>query len=115
MKQQLLIAAFLFALPVIGGPVLAADSHAGHGTAPATSTAATIPATGTVKSVDEAKGKLVIDHDPIPALNWPRMVMDFQLADKAMAGKIKAADKVNFDMKEGDKGAYLITVLQAVP
>jgi Cu(I)/Ag(I) efflux system protein CusF len=109
-----------FAIPVLlaallggGGLALAAETGHDHGSAPAA--AQSIAATGTVKSVDEAKGKLVIDHDAIPALNWPRMVMDFQLADKAMAGKIKAGDKVKFDMKEGDKGAYLITAIEAVP
>ena len=26
----------------------------------------------------------------MPALKWPAMVMDFRLADKALAGKVKA-------------------------
>jgi Cu(I)/Ag(I) efflux system protein CusF len=115
MKQQLCIAALSATLLGIGGPALAADSHAGHGPAPATAATASIPATGTVKNVDAAKGKLVIDHDPIPALNWPRMVMDFQLAEIGMASNIKAGDKVKFEMREGEKGAYLITAIEAAP
>ena len=65
--------------------------------------------------MDAAAGKLVIDHDPIPALKWPRMVMDFRLADKALASKAKAGDKVKFEMKEGEKGAYLITAIETMP
>lgn len=112
-KQSLLIPAALIAL-LGGGLALAADPHAGHGAAPPTTTA-TLPATGTVKSVDAAAGKLVIDHDPIPALKWPRMVMDFRLADKALAGKVKVGDKVRFTMTEGDQGAYVITAIEPAP
>ncbi|MDS4030867.1 MAG: copper-binding protein [Candidatus Contendobacter sp.] len=113
MKQPLLIAATLIAL-LSGGPTLAADPHAGHGAA-ATTTVATIPATGTVKGVDAAKGKLVIDHDPIPALHWPRMAMDFQLVDKALTSTVKAGDKVKFTMTKDDKGAYVITAIEPAP
>jgi len=111
-KQSLLIPAALIAL-LGGGLALAADPHAGHDAAPTTT--ATLPATGTVKSVDAAAGKLVIDHDPIPALKWPRMVMDFRLADKALAGKVKMGDKVRFTMTEGDQGAYVITAIEPAP
>ena len=114
MKRLLLVPTLLAALISMSGPTLAVEAKHDHAVAPATSstTNPTIAATGTVKSVDVAKGKLVIDHDPIPALNWPRMVMDFQLADKVMAGQVKAGDSVKFEMKEGEKGAYLITSIQ---
>ena len=82
----------------------AETGHAQHA-APAAVASKSISATGTVKSVDTAAGKVVIDHDPIDALKWPRMTMDFQLADKALASKAKAGDKVKFDLQPGDKGA----------
>ena len=113
MKKLKLTPFILAALLGVGGIALAAESH-DHGASP-TSASASIAATGTVKSVDAAKGKLVIDHDPIPALKWPRMVMDFQLADKAMASKVKAGDQVKFDMKEGGQGAYVITAIEPAP
>ncbi len=118
MKKLLLVApTLLAALIVMSGPTLAVEAKHDHAAAPATSSKAdaTIAATGTVKSVDAAKGKLVIDHDPIPTLNWPRMVMDFQLADKAIAGQVKIGDSVKFEMREGEKGAYLITAIQPAP
>ena len=116
MKQTFLISALTIALLGVNGPTLAVEAKHDHAAAPATATSAspTVAATGTVKSVDAAKGKLVIDHDPIPALNWPRMVMDFQLADPAMAGQVKAGDPIKFEMKEGEKGAYLITSIETV-
>jgi len=112
MKKQLLIPVFLAALLGAGGVVLATESY-DHGAAPAATQG--IPATGTVKNVDATAGKLVIAHDPIPALKWPAMVMDFRLADKALAGKVKAGDQVKFELKEGDKGVYLITTIEPTP
>ncbi|MDS4026161.1 MAG: copper-binding protein [Candidatus Contendobacter sp.] len=113
MRQPFLVSAALIAL-LSGGPTLAADPHAGHGAAPATATTA-IPATGAVKSVEAAASKAVIAHDPIPALKWPAMTMDFRLADKALAGKIKAGDKVKFTLTPGDKGSYTITAIETMP
>lgn len=113
MKKSRLTPFILAALLSVGGIALAAESH-DHGASSAPASAS-IAATGTVKSVDAAKGKVVIAHDPIPALKWPRMVMDFQLADKALAGKVKAGDQVKFQMKEGDQGAYLITAIEPTP
>ncbi|MDG4553067.1 MAG: copper-binding protein [Candidatus Competibacter sp.] len=111
MIKQLLVPALSAALLAVAGVVSAAESH-DHGAATATA-GADIAATGTVKSVDAAKGKLVIDHEPIPALHWPRMVMDFQLVDKAMAEQVKAGDKVNFTLTPGEKkGSYTVTALE---
>ena len=111
MKKSLVLSALLAALLGMGSPVLAMEAQHDHGAAHA-GEAAAVSATGTVKSVDAAKGKLVIDHEPIPALNWPQMVMDFQLADKAMADQVKAGDKVQFEMQEGEKGSYTIISIQ---
>ncbi len=74
MTKRWLMPACLVAL-LGGGPTLAAtaghDQHAAPA-APATTADKTIAASGTVKSVDAAAGKLTIDHDPIPARHWPR-------------------------------------------
>ena len=109
MIKQLLVPALSAALLAVAGVVSATESH-DHGAATAS---ADIAATGTVKSVDAARGKLVIDHEPIPALHWPRMVMDFQLADKAMAEQVKVGDKVNFTLTPGEKkGSYTVTSIE---
>lgn len=115
--KRLLASTLLAALIGASGSTLAVEAQHHHTAAPVDAAAATstIAATGTVKSVDAAKGKLLIDHDPIPALNWPRMTMDFQLADQAIAAQVKAGDKVQFELKEGEKGAYLITAIQPAP
>lgn len=114
MKKRWPIILLAVALPSVGGIALAAEKSHDHGAAHP-SASESIAATGTVKSVDAAAGKLVIDHDPIPALNWPRMVMDFRLADKTLADKVKAGDKVKFTMTSGEKGSYIVTTIAPLP
>ncbi|TVR58715.1 MAG: hypothetical protein EA420_16875 [Candidatus Competibacteraceae bacterium] len=115
MNQPWLISVVLTALLSVGGIALATEKSHDHGAAHAPASEA-IAATGTVQSVDAAAGKLVIDHDPIPALNWPRMVMDFQLTDPALAETVKAGDAVQFTMTPGERrGSYLINAIEPAP
>ena len=107
MSKPLLIP-FLLAALLGGGFALAEDSSYDYNT-PA---AQRLSGTGVVKSVDAAASQMVIAHDPIPALKWPAMVMNFRLADKALADKVKTGDKVKFELKEGGQGAYVITAIE---
>ncbi len=52
---------------------------------------------GTVKKVDEAQGKLTIDHGPIKNLDMAAMSMVFKAGDPAMLKGLKAGDKIKFD------------------
>lgn len=114
MKKRWLVPWFLIALPGVGGMALAAEKSHDHG-ATQPSASESIAATGTVESVDAAAGKLVIDHDPISALQWPRMVMDFRLADKALTGKVKAGDRVKSTLTPGEKGSHIVTAIDPAP
>lgn len=65
------------------------------------------PGSGRVLDVDPAKGRIELDHGPMPSIRWPAMSMGFQVADpKALAG-IGKGDTVEFEMrgepyKDGD-------------
>jgi Cu(I)/Ag(I) efflux system membrane fusion protein len=74
------------------------------------SKAATHPGRGRITGIDPAQGHVELDHEPIPALKWPRMTMGFGVADKAALAKLKKGDAVEFDLRaEPDKdGNYLI-------
>ncbi|WP_225890120.1 copper-binding protein [Indioceanicola profundi] len=52
--------------------------------------------TGTVKGLDAAKGTVKLAHDPIPALKWPAMVMDFKVAKDVDLGSLSAGQQVEF-------------------
>ncbi|MEK6242976.1 MAG: efflux RND transporter periplasmic adaptor subunit [Pseudomonadota bacterium] len=65
---------------------------------------------GKVIDIDAAKGRVELDHEPIPSMKWPQMKMGFGVADKAALAKLKKGDAVEFDLRgEPDKdGNYLI-------
>ena len=74
---------------------------------PAASNEAVHKGTAKVVSVDPASGRIVLDHDPIASLQWPRMSMEFQAEDKSQLASIKPGDRVEFELyaaakKEGE-------------
>lgn len=60
-------------------------------------------ATGTVRSMDLQRGRVVIAHGPVPALNWPPMTMTFVVRNPAMLRGIIRGDRVDFAFqRQGD-------------
>ncbi|MEO3415962.1 efflux RND transporter periplasmic adaptor subunit [Roseovarius sp. CAU 1744] len=53
------------------------------------------------------EGKLSISHEPIPALGWPAMQMDMDLAGVDPAD-IPLDTNVEFDLAQGEDGLYVI-------
>ncbi|MCI1709703.1 MAG: copper-binding protein [Chiayiivirga sp.] len=53
-------------------------------------------ATGIVTAVDVSARRITISHEPVPALNWPAMTMDFSVRDVDLTG-IQLGDKVTFE------------------
>ncbi|MBW2240805.1 MAG: copper-binding protein [Deltaproteobacteria bacterium] len=66
------------------------------------------PGAGTVNSIAADERKINITHDPIPALGWPEMTMDFQLADAVTLEGIEPGQKVEFRLRKRADGAYVI-------
>ena len=64
-------------------------------------------ATGVVTRA-AANGKVTIKHDPIPSLKWPTMTMGFAVRDKAVADKLKAGAKIEFEFVQ-DGRDYVVT------
>lgn len=74
-----------------------------------------IMATGIVKSVDKANGKVKLTHDPITALGWPKMTMFFRLKDAALAGQVKEGDAVQFALEKSTSGYVISGFKKAMP
>ena len=53
-------------------------------------------ASGIVKVVDAAAGKITISHGPVAALNWPAMTMAFK-ATPAQIAAVRMGQKVDFE------------------
>jgi membrane fusion protein, copper/silver efflux system len=65
---------------------------------------------GKVLSVDPAAGRVELDHDPIPGMQWPRMTMGFIAEDKKQLAGLKQGDVVRFEMspKPDPDGNYVL-------
>jgi len=100
-------------LALAPGQVFAAahGSHGGgHGMASSRADERIYVGTGVIESIDAAAKVAVIKHDPIPALNWPAMTMNFQFDDASMMKGLKAGDKVRFDFRNRGTSAYLMDI-----
>ena len=64
--------------------------------------------TGTVNSVDATARKINMSHDPISAIGWPAMTMDFAVAPSVDLRAVKPGTRVNFQMMQGQGGMYVI-------
>jgi Cu/Ag efflux protein CusF len=68
-------------------------------------------ATGVVKAVDAANGKVTLAHGPVKTLKWPAMTMAFSVKDKALLDKAAVGKKVQVEfIQQG--GNYVITSIK---
>jgi membrane fusion protein, copper/silver efflux system len=65
---------------------------------------------GIVTEIDQKGGQVELDHEPIPALQWPRMTMSFTVEKPDSLRGLKKGDAVEFDMaaKPAQDGSYVI-------
>lgn len=69
-------------------------------------------ATGTVESVDAAKGTVTIDHEAINSIDWPAMTMTFKTRSKAMLKNVRPGEKVDFSLVRSGKDEYTVTQIK---
>jgi Cu/Ag efflux protein CusF len=101
-KKTLMVAAAMF---VLGAPILAISQSQ-----PAYAQATQL-VDGEVTKIDEAAGKLTIKHGPIKKFDMDGMTMVFAAQDPAMLKKVKAGDKVKFDV-DRVKGQMTVTKIE---
>jgi len=92
---------------------LAAVLPAAAGQAPAAGAPASAPsasATGEVRRVDAAGGRVTIKHGEIPGLELPAMTLVYR-ADPALLAGIKPGQSVRFTATR-QAGGYVITQIQ---
>ena len=66
-----------------------------------------IMGTGILKELMPMKNKINMAHDPIPDLDWPEMVMDFDVKSDVSLESLNKGDKVEFELEKGESG-YMI-------
>ncbi len=67
-------------------------------------------ARGTIVGLDVAAGRVELEHEPIAALQWPAMTMEFVAEDRRQLAGLRAGDAVEFEVRpEPDpEGNYLL-------
>ncbi|UZE95320.1 efflux RND transporter periplasmic adaptor subunit [Alkalimarinus alittae] len=71
-------------------------------------------ATGKIEDVMADMAMLTITHDPIKALDWPTMRMDFEVADDIDVNAFEAGQLIEFELKKQGDWDYLITTIKPV-
>jgi len=69
---------------------------------------------GTVTSLNASNRKVMLDHAPMPEINWPAMKMEFPVAASVDLSKLKAGDKVRFTVS-GSGSNYTIQSIAPSP
>ena len=68
-------------------------------------------ATGVVKSVDTANGKVTLAHAVVKSLQWPAMTMSFTVKDKMLFDSLLIEKKVNVEFIQQDSD-YVVTAVK---
>lgn len=75
-----------------------------------TPVAGPITSTGTVTQVDAAAGTITINHEPIAAISWPAMTMQFTAENPAILQGIAVGDQVSFELKSATETSTVTVV-----
>ncbi len=70
-------------------------------------------AVGTLDDIDAKTGVLLITHEPVPSLNWPRMTMEFVPANESLAKGLRPGAAIEFDFVERKPGEWVVTRIEA--
>lgn len=68
-------------------------------------------AMGTLDSI-ESDGTVMISHEPVASLNWPKMTMGFELSNASLVEKLKPGTLIRFEFVERKPGEWVITKLE---
>lgn len=63
-------------------------------------------AAGVVNKIDAPGRRLNLTHEPIPAIGWPSMTMDFPVAASVDLTGLRPGARVTFTIEKGKNGMY---------
>ena len=65
--------------------------------------------TGTVTAIDRDAGTITIDHEPVPELGWPGMIMAFEIREDVGHG-LTVGNVVSFEFSTGGEGNVITSI-----
>ena len=69
-------------------------------------------AVGTLDSIDAKAGTVMVTHEPVASLNWPKMTMEFVPANPSLVGSLKPGSPIHFEFVERKPGEWVITKIE---
>ena len=63
---------------------------------------------GIIKTINASTHTLTLQHEPIPALNWPEMTMDFPIAKQVDFNFFKVGDHIQFSLEKDKENRFVI-------
>ena len=69
-------------------------------------------AQGSIDSLDIASNTASVTHEPIPALQWPAMTMEFGLASPEVAKGVPPGAPMRFEFEDRGDGEFVITRIE---
>ena len=66
---------------------------------------------GVVKEVKAADHKLNLEHEPIAALDWPAMTMDFDVSPDVSLEDVHPGDRIHFRLVKSGGSRYVINMI----
>jgi Cu(I)/Ag(I) efflux system membrane fusion protein len=72
-----------------------------------------ITGTAILNSVMPAHNMLNMAHEPIPALDWPAMEMDFNVKNNVSLEGLNKGDKVEFELEKGENGYVIKSITKS--
>lgn len=106
MKKSFTFAAALLTVVLFQQPALAAGDHA-HGHSDSATQEQRIDVSGTLNSIDVENRSVNITHNPVAALKWPAMTMNFPLSEAVDLATLHA-DDISFVLVVAEDGSYKV-------
>ncbi len=105
--KTLLLASALV-LPIAAHAENSGHDHGGH-QHEAMQHEEAVMGSGVIHSVSRMNNKINLTHAPIPALNWPEMTMDLDVAEGVDLKGLSSGQKIKFHIELGEDKIYRIT------
>ena len=71
----------------------------------------TVWSKGVINQVMTAHRRVNISHEPIEELDWPKMTMDFTVADDVDFQALQAGQTLYFELTKNDQSSYIISAI----
>ena len=111
MTKSITFAAAVLSVVLLQQPAFAAGGHA-HGHSDRAAQEQRIDVTGTLNSIDVENRSVNITHDPVAALKWPAMTMNFPVSDSMDLSTLHA-DDISFVLLVAGDGTYKVDKIAA--